>query len=160
MRTSVNKILLFLTVALLALNIVLAYFLWKGKNHPGRDRNSDRGDWVVEELKLNDEQKAEHKKLKDAHFANLKPVFDSINAYRKRLYSELKDSVTNDSLVNYYTTAIGNKHAEISRYTFDHFKKIRSLCTPDQKLKLDTLVQKIVQNMGKRGGKSKPGTNK
>ena len=148
-----NKLLVFATIALLLINLVLAYFLWNNKKSHDRrgGGKGERGDWMVNELKLNDSQKEEHRKIKDAHFAALKPVFDSISSARKSLYSLVKDSSAPDSLRNHYINIIGEQHSLISRYTFDHFQKIRAICNPEQQQKLDSLVQKIVVDMGKRG---------
>ena len=149
-----NKLLVFSTVALLIINVVLVYFLWTSKKrHPKSKRGGDRGDWVVKELNLDDRQKEEHKKIKDAHFATLKPIFDSITSARKNLYGLINDSTVNDSAVSEYTRIIGEQHALVSRYTFDHFKQLRAICNPAQQMKLDTIVQKIVQDMGRRGAK-------
>ncbi len=154
-----NKLLVFTTIALLIINVALVYFLWNSKKRPSKkERGGERGDWVVNELKLDDKQKEEHKKIKDAHFATLKPIFDSITSARKNLYSLLKDPSVNDSVINEYTRIIGEQHALVSQYTFDHFKKIRALCNPEQQNKLDTLIQKMIQDMGRRGGK--PGKGK
>lgn len=160
MKTPINKILAFFTVALLITNIVLVYFLWKDKkqnSHIGKGRG-DKGDWMVDELKLNDKQQEEHKKIKDAHFARLKPVYDSITSGRSNLYKLLKQPQINDSLVKVYTKAVGEQQSLISMYTFEHFQQMRSICTPEQQAKLDELIQKVVQNMGKRGSKPKPDT--
>jgi len=149
-----NKLLVFSTIALLIINVVLAYFLWNSKKvHPKRERGGERGDWMVKELNFDEQQKAEHKKIKDAHFATVKPIFDSITSARKNLYGLIKDTATNDSMIDQYTRIIGEQHAMMTRYTFDHFKKLRAICNPEQQQKLDTLVQKIVQDMGRRGAK-------
>lgn len=158
MKTPVNKVLAFFTAVLLITNVVLVYFLWKDKrsNLHGDKEKGDKGDWMVDELKLDDKQKAQHKEIKDAHFARLKPVFDSITSGRSNLYKLLKEPTVNDSLINVYTKAVGEQQSLISLYTFEHFQKMRAICTPEQQLKLDELIQKLVQNMGKRGGKPKP----
>ncbi len=160
MKTPINKILAFFTVALLITNVVLVYFLWKDKksNSHGDKGKSNKGDWMVDELKLDDKQKVQHKEIKDAHFARLKPVFDSITSGRSNLYKLLKEPQVSDSLINLYTEAVGKQQSLISLYTFEHFQKMRAICTPEQQIKLDEVIQKLVQNMGKRGGKPKPDT--
>ena len=156
-----NKLLVFSTIALLIINIVLVYFLWNNKHKsPRKERGGERGDWVVNELKLDDQQKAEHKKLKDAHFANIKPVFDSISASRRQLYQLLKEATPNDSLVDHYTRLIGEQHTRISKYTFEHFRQLRAICNPEQQVKLDSVVQRIVLDMGRKGGKQGKGEKK
>ena len=69
MRT--NKILAFAAVALLIINGVLVYFLWNEKKKPegnGNKPGGSRGDWFAEQLKLDSNQKKQHKQLRDAHF--------------------------------------------------------------------------------------------
>ena len=59
-----NRILIVVTIALVLVNLVMAYFLWNNKRGRGhdRERKQERGDWMVKELDLDDNQKEEHKK--------------------------------------------------------------------------------------------------
>ena len=150
MRT--NKLLVFATIALVIINLVLAYFLWNNKRggRHDRERKQERGDWMVKELNLDDNQKEQHKRIKDAHFSAMKPVFDSISTARRTLYDLIKDTAVNDSAIAIYSEKIGTYHSEITRLTFDHFREMRSILNPGQQQKLDTMMQKIVTEMGKR----------
>ena len=147
-----NKLLILVTAVLLITNLVMAYFLWTNKKDRGhsRERKQERGDWIVRELKLDDNQKEEHKKLRDAHFNSMKPVFDSISASRRILYEQIKNANADDSIVNFYSGRIGRYHSEITRLTFDHFREMRSILRPEQQVKLDSLMQKVVSDMGNR----------
>jgi hypothetical protein len=76
MRT--NKLLAFAVIALLIINGVLVFMLWKEKKRHNKGNDSGkRGDWMARELNLDEKQKEEHKKLKDAHFESIRPLFDS-----------------------------------------------------------------------------------
>ncbi len=152
-----NKLLVITTIVLLLVNLVLVYFLWNNKRGHGRskERKQERGDWVVKELQLDENQKAEHKKIRDAHFSALKPVFDSITSARRSLYSLIKDSSASDSTVQHYVQAIGTYHSQLTQHTFDHFKQLRTICNPDQQKKLDSLMLKIVEDMGRKRVKGK-----
>jgi Spy/CpxP family protein refolding chaperone len=154
MRT--NKLLAFAAVALLIINGVLVYFLWKEKNkHDGGDRQpGKRGDWFAEQLKLDSTQKKEHKKLRDAHFESMKPLFDSISSCKTSLYNSIKESSGNDSIVNSYSNKIAELNKEITIKTYNHFKQVRTLLNAEQQVKYDEMVQK----MSRRGGPpGKPG---
>ena len=147
-----NRILIVVTIALVLVNLVMAYFLWNNKRGRGheRERKQERGDWMVKELNLDDNQKEEHKKIRDAHFNSMKPVFDSITQARRNLYSQINAGEVNDSVITVYSEQIGNYHAQVTRLTFDHFRQMRSILRPEQQQKLDTLMQRIVSDMGKR----------
>lgn len=151
-----NRILLALTITLLAVNLVLAYLLWNSKrDRHDKDRKQERGDWIAKELDLTETQKSEHKKLKDAHFNTLKPLYDSMTQARRDLYALIRQPNDSAGQVTAYADRIGFYHARISQLTFAHFKQVRTLLNPDQQVKMDSLVQRIVTDMGRRRGGSK-----
>ena len=153
MRT--NKLLAFAAIALLIINGVLIYLLWTEKNSDKKSERPSRKDRFAEELKLDDKQKEEHKKLKDAHFEYMRPLFDSVSSYRTNLFKLSKDSVANDSLVNFYTHKLSETHSLIARNTYEHFKNVRALLNPEQQIKYDEMIQKMMSRRG--GAPGKPG---
>jgi len=155
MRT--NKLLAFAAIALLIVNGVLVYLLWSEKNSHKKPNRSPREDRFAEELKLDAQQKEEHKKLRDAHFAVMRPMFDSVSSYRNSLFKLSKDSTANDSLVNYYVSKLAATHSTIAKSTYEHFKKVRTLLNPEQQVKYDEMLQKM---MNKRGGPPGKGDDK
>ena len=156
MRT--NKLLVVAAVALLIINGVLVYLLWTEKNSHKKTDRPARKDRFAEELKLDDKQKEEHKQLREAHFEYMRPLFDSVSFYRTSLFKLSKDSKANDSLVNYYTHKLANTHSSIAKNTYEHFKKVRILLTPEQQIKYDEMIQKMMNRRG--GSPGKPGEKK
>ena len=155
MRT--NKILVFAAVALLIINGVLVYFLWNEKNkHKGGDRQpGKKGNWFAEQLKLDSTQKELHKKLREAHFESLKPLFDSTNSYKTSLYNLIKEGTSNDSLVNLYSDKIAWLNKEIRLKTFAHLKEVRVMLNTEQQKKFDEMVIKMMSRG--EGPPGKPG---
>ena len=152
-----NKLLAFAVIALLIINGVLVYLLWKGKKQPrsksGENRNMS--EWLAKELNEDEKQKAEHTKLRDAHHASMKPLFDSVSAYKKGLFNLIKANSVNDSLVQSYTDKISKTEAEMAKSTFLHFKSIMAILNPEQQKKYEEIVQKMVNRRG--GPPGKPG---
>jgi Spy/CpxP family protein refolding chaperone len=147
-----NKLLAFAVIALLIINGVLVYLVWNGKRQHNRGgQNRNMSDWLAKELNEDEKQKTEHSKLRDAHFASIKPLFDSVSAYKKGLFSLLKETSASDSLVQLYTNKISQTEAEISKNIFQHFKNVRAILNPDQQKKYEEIVQKM---MSRRGGPS------
>jgi Spy/CpxP family protein refolding chaperone len=151
-----NKILALAAVALLIINGVLVYFLWNEKNkHKGGGDRQPGKNWFAEQLKLDSTQKNEHKKLRDAHFESMKPLFDSISSCKTSLYNSIKESSGSDSIVNSYSNKIAELNKEITVKTYNHFKQVRTLLNAEQQVKYDEMVQKM---MSRRGGPpGKPG---
>ena len=53
---------------------------------------------MAKELNMTEEQKKDHKQLKEEHFKNIKPLFDSVRASKTALFALVKDSTVNDSI--------------------------------------------------------------
>ena len=156
MKSSNNKILTIAVILLLVTNIALVAFMVLGKDKrggkfPGRSSTSEM---MAKELGMTEQQKKDHKQLKEDHLKNIKPLFDSIRVAKTALYALLKDSTVNDSLVNHYTSQIGENQSTIDKLTFAHFKRIRNLFTSEQQPKFDDFVQKMMQR-GRRDSTSK-----
>jgi Spy/CpxP family protein refolding chaperone len=154
MRT--NKLLAFAAVALLIINGVLVYFLWNEKKKP---HGSGPRNWFAEQLKLDSNQKKEHKKLREAHFESLKPLFDSTNSYKATLYNLIKEGSVDDSLANSYSDKIAMLNKEIRTKTMNHLKEVRAVLSAEQKIKFDEMVIKMMSRKegpsGKNGEKRK-----
>ena len=148
MKTSGNKILIGAVVLLLLVNIALVVFMIKEKNsHKGRYQGGkgDASEMMAKELNMTEEQKKAHKQLKEEHFKNIKPLFDSLRSAKTAFYSLVKDSVVSDSMINAYSQRINEKQSVIDKLTFAHFKRIRNLFTAEQQPKFDQFVQKMMQ---------------
>jgi Spy/CpxP family protein refolding chaperone len=150
-----NRNLLFIIVALLLTNIaVLAYFLWI-KQPEKRDRSQDNRpkidmvDRLRDSVGFNDEQVTQFKKLKDEHWATLKPMFDDMRKAKDSLFRLVSDPNANDSVIDKVSDVIAQKQKALDLQTFNHFKKVRALCRPEQQEKYDSLVQRMFRKMGK-----------
>jgi Spy/CpxP family protein refolding chaperone len=152
--TTRNRNLLFIIGALLLTNIaVLAYFLWikspdDSKKPPSRG-NGGMTDKLKDSVGFNDQQLAEYKKLKDEQWNTVKPMFDGMRKAKDSLFRLLSDPAVNDSVVNKASNAIAERQKALDLQTFNHFRKVRALCTPEQQIKYDTLVQRMFRKMSK-----------
>ncbi len=148
MKNSTNKILTIAVVLLLITNIALVVFMVMGKNKRNTKYAGGKGDlseMMAKELNMTEQQKKNHKQLKDEHFKNIRPLLDSVRATKTALFALVKDPTVNDSAVNLYTQRISETQATIDKLTFAHFKRIRNLFTAEQQPKFDEFVQKMMQ---------------
>ncbi len=147
MKSSNNKILTIAVVLLLLANIALVAYMIMG-NNKRRARHGGKGDpaeMMAKELDMTEQQKKDHKQLKEEHFKNIKPQFDSVRAAKIAYYSLMKDSSVSDSTLNIYSQRISEKQSIIDKLTFAHFKRIRNLFTVEQKPRFDAFIQKMMQ---------------
>jgi Spy/CpxP family protein refolding chaperone len=157
MSTSRNKNLLFIIAALLLTNIgVLSYFLWikqsktdGGGGHGERPR-IDMADRLKDSIGFNDDQVAQFKKLKEEQWATIRPMFDEMRKAKDSLFKLISDSNASDSVINKVSDVIAQRQKALDLQTFNHFKKVRALCTtPEQQVKYDSMIQRMFRRMGK-----------
>lgn len=139
------KFLKTIIVALFLLNIGMVLFMFL--HRPGDGRPPEPKDIIIRELGLDDAQQNLFKGLREAHQAEMRAIREKNAGFRKNLYLEIgtakPDSVKINSLADSITVA--QKQAEL--VTFDHFKKLRAICRPEQQAKFDLMIAELVQNM-------------
>ncbi len=151
MKNSTNKFLAAAVVLLLLANIALVSFMFFGKEKKpeGREGGKAAFDKLVKEVGMTDAQKNKYDSLREAHFSRIRPLFDSMRVIRQGLFGLLKEENVDDSTVDMYTNRISEKQILADKLTLSHFRQVRSMLNPDQQLKYDLFVQKMMQR-GKR----------
>jgi hypothetical protein len=148
MKITSNKILSAAVLLLLVVNTVLLIFMWreKGKHSPRRSSGGGPFETMAKELNMTEQQKKDYQKLRDEHFAAIRPLFDSIREIRKEFMGLVKETnISSDSALNVYSGRIARKQAIIDKLTFDHLQKARALFSGDQQKQFDEFVQKMMQ---------------
>jgi Spy/CpxP family protein refolding chaperone len=162
-----NRNLIFIISALLLTNIaVLVYFLWlkhpEAKHGGSEVKKNGMTDKLKEEVGFTNEQVAQYQQLRDEQMTTIHPMFEEMRKAKDSLFRLLSDPNVNDSLVNKATDVIAQKQKILDIQTFNHFKKVRALCTPEQQPKYDSMIQRMFRKMGKpqRRNEDKEAKNK
>lgn len=150
MNSSRNKVLLFLIGILLLTNIILVIFFVGKKEEPRPRGNRDRSAWVRDFLKdsvgFNEQQLTKYDQLKQQNRENMRPLFEDLGNAKLKFY-EYVDKPGSDSAAQAAAALIGEKQKALDMAFFNHFRQVRSLCTPEQLPKYDSQVQRIIQKM-------------
>ena len=158
MKNSTTRILTIAVVLLLLANIALVIFMVKGKKRsPGK--RSGRGEpfeMMVKEMNMTEEQQKEFKALKEEHFKNVRPLFDSVRAAKTAFFGLVKEPNVSDSLLNAYDQRVIDHQIKLDKLTFEHFRRVRNLFTAEQQPKFDSIIQKMMQ----RGRRDSSGRDK
>ena len=136
-----NNRLKYLVGMALIINAVTLIFFWYNRPPQGGRPATRPGQVLLEELKLDEKQKAIYLPLRDKHHQAHDSLLQIIAAHRQVLYSQKQ--VANDTVLH----QIGLLQEEIERITYHHFKDVRKICTPQQQAQLDILLDKTVQNI-------------
>jgi periplasmic protein CpxP/Spy len=155
MSTSNKRSLVFIIIFLLLTNIaVLGYFLWYKKSPRQNDREKENrtngiAPALQKEVGFNEQQIAQYNQLKEEQWKKFKPMFDEVRKAKDSLFRLLSNENADDSTINRTADLIGQKQREVDLQAFNHFKRVRALCTPGQLPKYDSLIQRMMRKMGK-----------
>ena len=152
-----SKIFVAIIVILMIANIVLVSFFLMKKDGGRRDKHEDRkamiAGFLKNEIGFSTEQLHQYDTLSNNHRDNIKKMFDSLRSSKDKQFKQLAAANFNDSVMNSVAdqSAVSQKKMELQMFT--HLKNIRSLCTPVQLPKFDSLFVKVLSKRGGEGMK-------
>lgn len=156
------KFLLFIITLLLITNIGMLFFYVKKSPNQDRDKRDHDKNATSELFKtkigFTESQLKQYDQLRQEHREKIKPLFDSIRIAKEDFYKQLNQPSVNDSLLNYQLSLIGERQQLIDRQVFNHFRTVREVCTPEQQVKFDSLINGVIHKMivpWRRGDSSK-----
>jgi len=160
-----NKVLLLMTSVLLIANICLLYFFVFNKPEHDRKMNPDEMrkmaiEKVKNEVGLNDEQAVAYDSLRSQQFRKMKPLFKDLTKSKEDFFALIYQKGISDSVLNSYSSKIGEKQMELDISTFHYFQSIKALCTDEQKPKMDSFITQIVKKIINNNGPRKPSDKK
>ncbi len=142
-------------VLLAVLNICLLGSIWLKQNgqapnemhHPPNGEKA--ADFLIEQLKFSSQQLVEFEKLKEAHHHAVDSLREEGKEIHHLFFDNLKVKRQDTSKVNGLAKSIANNQTQIELVTFNHFKKVRSLCDEKQKVKFDEIIQEVLKRMAR-----------
>ena len=143
------KWLFFLLSILLVSNIVLAVFLFISNSSKDGSQNKNDGSSVYIEIGLTSVQIDTFKARKEAYFKEMRPYWNEIKELKDSMYKKL-EADSNDLSVKMLSLEIAQKTNMVDLKTYQHFVELRTLCTPEQQVRFDTLIPKLVNRRNRR----------
>ena len=148
-----NKVLLFIVAILLLANVaMLFYFLWmreptKHNAHGDQRQKTAITEFLQKEIGFNSAQMKAFDTIRQKHRQKMRPLFDDIKTAKVQFYGFLTSPEVSDSVLKRAASVIGEKQALLDMQTFQNFKEVRSLCTPGQMPKYDSLIVNEISQM-------------
>jgi len=141
-------------VLLVICNIALMLTLWlKPRGDRGIPPNpGSPRDFVVAQLKFTAQQAKDYDLLIKDHQDAMHHLRDEARAYREKLFDNFKNADADPHFADSLTRLIGNNQAQIELVTYNHFAKVRALCTDAQKTEFDHIIGDVTRRMGGPGG--------
>lgn len=143
------KWLFFLLAVLLISNIVLAAFLFISSS--SKDHLSGRNDstGVYKEIGLNRLQTDTFKARKEVFLKEMRPLWNEIKVLKDSMYKKM-EADTSDINIKLLSEEIAQKTNLVDLKTYQHFTELRKLCTPEQQVRFDTIIPKLVNRRNRR----------
>lgn len=143
-----NKRLLIIIGILLLANLVLVSFLILNKPVAKRPMRGDRKAMITsflqKEIGFNQQQLQQYDSLNEHHRTKIKAMFDEARSDKENEFKQLAINNFSDSSIINTAAIFAGKQKEIEIVMFKHFKEIRTLCTPQQQPKFDSLFYKML----------------
>ncbi len=150
-----NRNLLIIIATLVLTNVaVLVYFLGQKKPEKTASANTEPSrngvaEMLQKDVGFSEDQTARYKEMKEKQRGKIRPMYDEMRKAKDSLFRLLSYPGTSDAVLDSMAEGIAQKQKAIDLETFNHFKRVRALCTPDQETKYDTMVLRMFRKMGK-----------
>ena len=153
-----NKIVGWLIGILILANIATLMFFWIG--HLKNQKNHSPKEFLAKSLHFSESQKNAYFELAKDHNESANKIREQIKINKEELFQLLKSEKIDDSIKKNAALKISISIQALDMLTFEHFKKVRALCTEEQKPKFDELIQKMVNSVNNTQKEIKPYINK
>ena len=140
-----SKFMAWLIVLLVLANIVSLVFFWVGHFRLERDNNPK--EILAKELHFSEDQKNIYFDLAKEHHNDAEIIRTKIKINKDNFFQLLKSDKIIDSVKNNAALKVSLSIQSLDILTFEHFKKVRAICTNEQKPKFDDLVQHIINSI-------------
>lgn len=135
--------IVFLVIANLA--TLATFWITRAKRPPGHLEKPS--EFLIRELGFNEQQKEQYLKLVKEHQRGSEEILRPGQEIRNRLFTAVERKENTDSLKKLAFQSAFDSKEKLSLLTFEHFQKVRDLCTPKQKEKFDKIIQDVLQMM-------------
>jgi Spy/CpxP family protein refolding chaperone len=127
-------------IALVVLNAGLLTWMWMGAQRHQHDDHADGRSYLSKTLGFSEEQRTKYRAMRQHHFQNIKPLLDSMRQERKRFFLRVNDSTQTDAQLLTEARQLAEKSARLDVMNLRHFQQVSTLCTPEQKQKLQKVL--------------------
>lgn len=146
---SQKKFLVRLIIILIALNIALiGFFWWKSHQYrrpPGPPRNSEQELSAIlkKELNLTDKQTQDFNKIRTDFFEKEKMLSEVIRSKRDSMNLMMFSKNANDEQLKLLASVVAENENRMELLRIEQASQLRSICTPEQLIKFETLIREI-----------------
>ena len=159
-----TKPLITIIIFLLVTNIaMLIFFMILSKPAERKPRNHELNGLyksLQNEVGFSKNQLDQYQVLREDQMKKAHPMFSELRDAKKNFYELIYASQASDSLLNADADSIAQKQKNLDLQMLHYFENIKNICSPGQKQKFDSVINKVVVRMVGRNGRDNRNTPK
>lgn len=165
MKINKVKLLLTLVVLLTILNATTIAGIWRYIDFkswslvPPPPSHGTPKDFIISKLDLNEEQQKIFEELRQEHFQEMKVLQENIRNEKDAMYDLLKSNNPDTALSYQYIGRIMQNEERLEHITFNHFRKVRAICTPEQQQHFDVIIDEVMRMLMRPPRPMNPGVS-
>ena len=146
-----NKVLLTIIAILFLTNIVMLVLFLRVRQHADKPpKRLGLTEKLKNDVGFTPQQMSAYQARRDKFWASVREQFDSIKNTKVAFYNLMYDPSVPDSVLQARADMIGEKQKNLDLFVVKHFKNIRTMCTPEQLPKYDSLLPPLIERMTAR----------
>jgi protein CpxP len=145
--SSKYKMLTRSVILLIIVNVAMLSTIWI-MDHRQPAPMGYPADYLGRELQFSNEQQTQLLALADAHHRKADSIKLEIKDSRDSLFVLIRMAQVDESIKKELSENIGRNLARLDLLTFEHFRQVRAICSPEQQQKFDTILQDVIQMIG------------
>jgi periplasmic protein CpxP/Spy len=149
-QLSGNKVLLTIIAILLITNIVMLVLFLQMKPHHQEPKKLGFTEKLKNQVGFSAQQMSVFEPKKKAFWASVRERSAEIKKTKEDFYHYMYDPTVPDSVIEAKADVIGTQQKDLDLFVIRHFKDIRSLCTPEQLPRYDSLLPPLIERMTAR----------
>lgn len=153
MKATKIKILSIAVVVLLLVNLTTLASIWPYidlRNFtftPPSPENPK--EFIINKLNLDEQQQQVFEDLRKEHFEEMKNLQASILDEKEAMYDQLKSNLPDTVAAYGHIARIMQQEERLDHITMEHFRKVRAICTDEQKQHFDVIIDKVMHIVNK-----------
>lgn len=153
-----NKFLIGIVVLLILANITSIAMFWIDKPNPKTNRQKGTpAAFLITALNLDEKQQEQLEIYREEHKRAAEPLRKELVNNKKIFFGLLQQPESVDTQKINVEEAVLSITQKLDLLAFDHFRKVRNICTETQKEKFDKIILQVAQILGNPGDPHPPG---
>jgi len=142
-RFTVVSISILVVLNLILISLIIGPKL--GKKEYNRGDGDRRSAYIAKKLGFTENQKEIYDSLNVSHRQETRALQQKVDQKRREMFRLTQSKNSPIEKADSLTSEIGFLVSDIEFRTYEHISNVRALCTPEQLVQLDSLVQRMIK---------------